>query len=222
MARRKLSYVCKFCHRPFHRLGCYRRHIRTHQQELPDSPIKPPNQLLSRKSDGEGIFDFDGVLDCEDNCDMVGNLDSDVDSFYSDFEFHRDETIDTLHSTADSDADSNAEAVANDDSDAESDDNEDNNSDINSEADDEDCDTSDDTYIPSPQDTTTMTRTVSAMISKTMKFQVMRTYFLIILQDLFLTIVFQSVIIYIRRHRNIYVRNTLHNCKSVSYSIGIR
>jgi len=46
--------------------------------------VKPSNQLLSRKSDGEGVFDFDGVLDREDNFNYEIALDSDVDSFYSD------------------------------------------------------------------------------------------------------------------------------------------
>ena len=145
--RQKLSYVCKYCYRPFHRLGCYRRHVRTHLNELPDSPIKPPNQLLSRKSDGEGVFDFDGVLDSEDNLNVGGELDSDVDSFYSDCDFHHD---------ADSDADEHGDAIADDDSDANSDDNGNDDSDVNSD-DDSDAEysvISDGTYIQSESSVT--------------------------------------------------------------------
>jgi hypothetical protein len=65
--------------------------MRAHECELPDSPLKPPNELLSQKSNGEGAFDFDGVLDDEDGdckdeftpasiCSDAEH--SDVDSFY--------------------------------------------------------------------------------------------------------------------------------------------
>ena len=60
--------------------------------QLPGSPAKPPNQLLSRKSDGEGVFDFDGVLDCKEEFTYDHAVDSDVDSFYSDSQFEHDET----------------------------------------------------------------------------------------------------------------------------------
>ena len=68
--------------------------MRVHKSKLPDSPAKPPNALLSRKSDGEGVFDFGGILEREDdgrhgfaqsNCSHGER--SDVDSFYSDAEF---------------------------------------------------------------------------------------------------------------------------------------
>ena len=59
-------YACKYCVSDFHRLADYRRHMRVHKSLLPNSPAKPPNALLSRKSDGEGVFDFDGVLQREE------------------------------------------------------------------------------------------------------------------------------------------------------------
>ena len=85
-------YRCKYCKRPFHRLGDYRCHIRTHEQHLLGSPVKPPNQLLSRKSDGEGVFDFDGVLEQEDDLNFEGGIHSDIDSFYSDNAFDHGDT----------------------------------------------------------------------------------------------------------------------------------
>ena len=68
--------------------------MRVHKSKLPDSPAKPPNALLSRKADGEGVFDFDGVLERESDCQheftqasICSNAKhSDVDSFYSDAE----------------------------------------------------------------------------------------------------------------------------------------
>ena len=69
--------------------------MRVHKSKLPDSPVKPPNALLSRKSDSEGVFDFDGVLQREDDgtthefapASICSNAEhSDVDSFYSDAE----------------------------------------------------------------------------------------------------------------------------------------
>jgi hypothetical protein len=66
--------------------------MRVHKSKLPDSPAKPPNALLSRKADGEGVFDFDGILEREDKfqhdftqASICSNAKhSDVDSFYSD------------------------------------------------------------------------------------------------------------------------------------------
>ena len=89
-----MLYPCKHCISEFHRLADYRRHMRVHKSKLPDSPAKPPNALLSRKADGEGVFDFDGVLERESDCQheftqasICSNAKhSDVDSFYSDAE----------------------------------------------------------------------------------------------------------------------------------------
>ena len=58
--------------------------MRVHKQQLPDSPVKPPNQLLSRHSttDGDGVFNFDEVLYREDEEHI--SVASDADSYYSD------------------------------------------------------------------------------------------------------------------------------------------
>lgn len=60
--------------------------MRVHEQRLPDSPVKPPNQLLSRHSrtEGDGVFDFDEVLYWEDNDQFMIEPDSDADLYYSD------------------------------------------------------------------------------------------------------------------------------------------
>jgi hypothetical protein len=71
--------------------------------------VKPPNQLLSRKSDGEGVFDFDGILDREDDFNYEIALDSDVDSFYSDaaaFDHADNNNADDDMSASDGDYDS--------------------------------------------------------------------------------------------------------------------
>ena len=100
-------YACKYCVSDFHRLADYRRHMRVHKSLLPNSPAKPPNALLSRKSDGEGVFDFDGVLQREEEFSPASpgsNAErSDVDSYYSDAELNNisygnnndDESVDT-------------------------------------------------------------------------------------------------------------------------------
>lgn len=58
--------------------------MRVHKQQLPDSPVKPPNQLLSRHSttDADGVFDFDEVLYREEEEHI--SVASDADSYYSD------------------------------------------------------------------------------------------------------------------------------------------
>ena len=140
MPRRKLSFLCKYCRRPFHRLGDYRRHVRTHEQQLPGSPAKPPNQLLSRRSDGEGVFDFDGVLDTEDDFVVERGFHSDVDSFYSDIEFQHDDTGNSIDSNdnsddhSESDSDNDSDEDPNDDSEDHYDDNDDDDSDDMSDA----------------------------------------------------------------------------------------
>jgi hypothetical protein len=135
-AKTKPLFQCKYCtRRPFHRLTDYRRHIRTHEQQLPDSPAKPPNQLLSRNSNGEGVFDFDGVLEVEEDFNYESVVDSDVDSFYSDNKF---ELNDSNHN---SDADDISSSSASDDDDNDSDDMA------------TDSHSSDGTYIPSDSST---------------------------------------------------------------------
>ena len=132
--------MCKYCRRPFHRLGDYRRHVRTHEQQLPGSPAKPPNQLLSRRSDGEGVFDFDGVLDTEDDFVVERGFHSDVDSFYSDIEFQHDDTGNSIDSNdssddhSESDSDNDSDEDPNDDSEDHYDDNDDDDSDDMSDA----------------------------------------------------------------------------------------
>jgi hypothetical protein len=154
MPGRKLSFLCKYFKRPFHRLGDYRRHVRTHEH-LPGSPAKPPNQLLSRRSDGEGVFDFDGVLDTEDDFVVEGGFHSDDDSFYSDVEFQHNDTGNSIHSNDDSDAHSesysenNSNDNSNDDTEDHCDDNDDDDSDVSSNDDRDNSDMSDATYIQS-------------------------------------------------------------------------
>ena len=100
---------------------------------MPDSPAKPPNQLLSRNSNGEGVFDFDGVLDVEEDFNYEMEVHSDVDSFFSDNVFEHDEDGDT--------ADADAISSSSDDDDSDSDEMS-NGSDF-----------SDDTFIPSDSST---------------------------------------------------------------------
>ena len=125
-------------------------------KHLPGSPAKPPNQLLSRRSDSKGVFDFDGVLDSEDDVVVEGGFHSDIDSFYSDIEFHHDDTGNSIHSNAHSDAhdsDSDLDNDSNEDSDSDSDaypdENDDDHLDASSNDDRDDSDMSDATYIQS-------------------------------------------------------------------------
>ena len=100
--------------------------------QLPGSPAKPPNQLLSRKSDGEGVFDFDGVLECEEEFTFDLAVDSDADSYYSDAVIEQEETNNMNDDVSDNDNGDNDEGETNSD---------DNNS--------ADSDFSDSTYVQS-------------------------------------------------------------------------
>ena len=107
----------------------YRRHMRVHKSKLPDSPVKPPNALLSRKSDGKGVFDFDGILEREADCkeeftpaSICSNAKrSDIDSFYSDAEldhtFYENNNDDDVDDHPNNDGTVGDEDNSNDDSD---------------------------------------------------------------------------------------------------------
>ena len=88
MSSKKTYHHCKYCPQVFCRLTDYRRHTRVHKSKS-ESPLRAPNQLLSRLSEnnGDGVFDFDNVIDYEYNEDFhEDKQDSEKDTYYSDSE----------------------------------------------------------------------------------------------------------------------------------------
>ena len=86
MSSKKTYHNCKYCPQVFCRLTDYRGHTRVYKSKS-ESPLRVPNQLLSRLSEnnGDGVFDFDNVIDYEWHEDChEDKQDSETDLYYSD------------------------------------------------------------------------------------------------------------------------------------------
>ena len=80
---------CPHCTRWFSKVGSYRKHIRSHPEQVQAPPPSPPTKLLSRRSVDStvGVYDFATILEeAEDDISFRQEVDSDADSFYSDRE----------------------------------------------------------------------------------------------------------------------------------------
>ena len=78
---------CPHCTRWFSKVGSYRKHIRSHPEQVQAPPPSPPTKLLSRRSVDStvGVYDFATILEeAEDDISFRQEADSDADSFYSD------------------------------------------------------------------------------------------------------------------------------------------
>ena len=80
---------CPHCTRWFSKVGSYRKHIRSHPEQVQAPPPSPPTKLLSRHSVDStvGVYDFATILEeAEDDISFRQEVDSDADSFCSDGE----------------------------------------------------------------------------------------------------------------------------------------
>ena len=78
---------CPHCTRWFSKVGSYRKHIRSHPEQVQAPPRSPPTKLLSRRSVDAtvGVYDFATILeDAQDEISFRQEDDSDTDTFYSD------------------------------------------------------------------------------------------------------------------------------------------